>query len=241
MIAYILLGVALAVGFVLILKWFVATEPKSLIRVFKWVGLVLLAVVTLLLAATGRLAWALGTALALFPYAMRLYRAHRTAKNYARAAGFGGRQASTIETRHLRMRLDHETGGLDGEVLEGPFAGRRLGDLDLQQVWELLRACRAEDAQSAQVLEAYLDRAHAGWRERCESETAGGETAQGGADDGPMTREQAYAILGLAPSASDDEIRSAHHRLISMCHPDRGGSNYLAAKVNEARRVLLGR
>jgi curved DNA-binding protein CbpA len=55
-----------------------------------------------------------------------------------------------------------------------------------------------------------------------------------------MSREDAYAVLGLAPGASETAIREAHRRLMAKVHPDRGGSDYLAAQINQARDVLLG-
>jgi len=56
-----------------------------------------------------------------------------------------------------------------------------------------------------------------------------------------MTAEEAYRILGLAPGASDDDIKAAYRRLMGQMHPDHGGSDYLAAQINQAKDVLLKR
>ncbi len=56
-----------------------------------------------------------------------------------------------------------------------------------------------------------------------------------------MTPEEAYQVLGLQPGASEAEIRAAHHRLMRTAHPDSGGSDWLATRINQARDVLLRR
>ena len=55
-----------------------------------------------------------------------------------------------------------------------------------------------------------------------------------------MSRDEALRVLGLGADAGGDDIRAAHRRLMLQNHPDKGGSDYLASKVNEAKDVLLG-
>lgn len=243
--AYLLLGLALLGGLLLILKWFVEADPKALTTALTWLAIVGLVAVTVFLAVTGRLGWAIGSAMVLMPMAARLYRAQRTMKNYARAAGIGSSGRTTnLETRYLRMVLDHDSGAMDGEVREGPFVGRRLNDLSARQLLQLLEVVSASDAESERVLEAYLDRAHPDWRSGMHAEHDDGDSGndrRASSETVTMNREEAYDVLGLAPGAGDADIKAAHQRLIASLHPDKGGSNYLAAKINQARQVLLGR
>ncbi|KAB2919775.1 MAG: DnaJ domain-containing protein [Hyphomicrobiaceae bacterium] len=146
-------------------------------------------------------------------------------------------QTSRVTTEHLEMELDHDTGEIRGHVLKGFFAGRTLESLAPVEMAHLWQDCRFADPQSAQILEAYLDRVHPTWREDM-------ARADGTSDTGPngaMSRAQALDILGLKEGASDDEIRRAHRELMMRMHPDRGGSTFLAAKINEAKDVLLGK
>ncbi len=144
-------------------------------------------------------------------------------------------QTSRIVTDHLEVELDHDTGRIRGRVLKGFFAGRDLESLAPVEMAHLWQDCRFADPQSAQILETYLDHAHPTWRE--DMARSDGERTVGGS----MTREQALDILGLQPGASEDDVRRAHRELMMKLHPDRGGSTFLAAKINEAKDVLLGR
>ena len=123
------------------------------------------------------------------------------------------------------------------------YSGHRLEEMTLEQLIELWRDCLAEDGDSAAVLEAYLDRTRGeSWREAAGAGAAGegaGRAGAAAAGQGAMTREEAYEILGLEPGAEAADIRAAHHRLMQKVHPDHGGSNYLAAKINQAKDLLL--
>ncbi len=153
------------------------------------------------------------------------------------AAGSG--QQSSVETSWLRMRLDHATGRMDGEVLQGSHAGSRLSSLSFGTLIALLDECRAADNQSAALLEAYLDRmAGEDWRERAAAQ-AGGASGPEMKPGSAMARDQAYEILGLKPGATAEAIRAAHRRLMKKFHPDQGGSTHLAAQINQAKDLLL--
>lgn len=225
---YIVLGLAVAVGLFLIVRGLRGTNPRNLGRMIAMVVTIVAAGTVVFFAATGRLG-PFGWAAALLPLFLR-WRQIRQAFRNMRGPTPG--QNSDIETRYLRMTLEHDSGVLRGTVLEGRFRGRNLEEMALDELLDLLRECRIHDPQSATVLESYLDRVHgAGWRE--------GTDAPPPPPGGSMTREQAYEILGLGPGASEEEIREAHRRLLRANHPDRGGSTFIAAQINQAKDVLL--
>ncbi|MEL6921265.1 MAG: DnaJ domain-containing protein, partial [Pseudomonadota bacterium] len=93
------------------------------------------------------------------------------------------------------------------------------------------------DAESAQLLEAYLDRRMPSWRDDAQPNAGAGQASP--AQSGAMTEQEAYQILGLEPSATLAEIRKAHRRLMQSVHPDVGGSEFLAQRINEAKDFLL--
>jgi hypothetical protein len=151
-----------------------------------------------------------------------------------RTAGTG----STVRSPWLEMHLDHDSGTMQGTIVKGRYAGKALADLDRAELLSLI-ADVAGDADSAALLEAYLDRRIPGWREDVQSDR--NARTGGAADSGAMTDKQAYEVLGLAPGAGEAEIRAAHRRLMKRVHPDQGGSTFLAAKINQAKDLLLDR
>ena len=235
---YFFLGIAVLAGLLLAARWFVDAEPKALVRVIKWVLIGIIAVIALFLIFTGRFALALWALPALLPWIMRMRAAARSAKNFSRMSGGAGGGASRVESAFLEMELDHESGDMRGRIRSGRFEGSALDDLTLPDLISLQQEYRRTDSESARLIAAYLDRNYPDWRENGDDGESDGESAAE-SSAGHMSRDEALRVLGLEDGANEDEIKSAHHRLIGSLHPDRGGSAYLASKINEARDVLL--
>lgn len=164
----------------------------------------------------------------------------RTAGGQAGAGPAG--KTSDIATEMLAMQLDHRTGDLDGEVLQGRYAGRSLGSLGLHDLLALVAECQRDDPRAVPLLETYLDRQHPAWRDQAGAEADSDEESRAQSSAGQaMDVATACRILDVAPDATDEEIKAAHRRLMTRLHPDHGGSSYLAAQLNQAKDVLLGR
>jgi hypothetical protein len=234
----ILLGVLVALW--LAYDWFTRAKPRLIARSVKGLGLAVLVALGLWLVVTGKLAGLFAIAIGLTPWIARALRAHalwRMVKQFGVRMGGGqasAGNASQVETRFLRMELDHDSGRLDGEILEGPWRGRQLSGLSFEQAVDLLRQVQL-DPDSARVLEAWIERKWPDWRER-ESSAAGPAAPRSAA----MSVEEARDVLGLGADAGPDDIRAAHRRLMMANHPDHGGSTWIAARLNQARDRLLG-
>ena len=232
---YLLGGFAVLSGFLMLVYLFVNADPARLARGLKATGIVIAVLAVATLAISGRLA------ALLMPIAMLMPALIRVRSLLDRHRPPSGGQTSTVATPFLRMTLDHDTGSMTGTVLRGHFSGMRVEELGSADLLTLLRECRAEDEEGARLLEAYLDRVHPDWRDELAGERASGSTGGSSArsTSGDMTVDEAYAILGLSPGADTEAIKEAHRRLMVKLHPDHGGSDYLATKINRARDVLL--
>ena len=226
------LGLLLLAG-----RWFVNADPAEIIRVLRWLGVLVGIGVVGFLAARGL--W--GAIFPLIFFGLMYLRRRGQRAAFSRRPdppdpSYSGR-SSEVRTSLLRMTLDHDTGDLAGDVLRGRFAGRDLNALTETELIELREESSRYDDESAQLLDTYLDRRLGpAWRDAFQE--AGGEAPSG--PSGAMSRDEAFAVLGLEPGASDSEIRDAHHRLMKRVHPDQGGSTFLATKINQAKDLLLG-
>ncbi|MEI9985732.1 MAG: DnaJ domain-containing protein [Aliidongia sp.] len=228
---YIIAVLLVIAALTAIISLLTRVQPKSIVRALWWGAGILVVLLGAGLLMTGRGALDVPLGLLFFYLRSGGRLPSGLVDRFRRWFGGGSGSAaasSAIETPWLRMTLDRATGALDGEVLAGRFAGAPLRQLDLDQLRTLHAECSAADEQSARLIEAYLDRLHPDWRDGPPPTSSGG-----------MTRDEALQILGLQPGADAEQIREAHRRLMLKLHPDLGGSDYLAGKINLARDVLL--
>jgi DnaJ domain len=145
-----------------------------------------------------------------------------------------GGKTSRVRSAYLEMQLDHDSGAMHGTIVAGRHQGVDLDRLDVNTLSGLLGEF---DEESRALLMAYLDRRQPGWREHAQGDTAAPRSAA----SGKMSEQEAYQILGLQPGASAEAIGAAHRTLMKKFHPDQGGTTYLAARINEAKEILLRR
>ncbi len=227
----LLLGVVVLILLLWAVNAFSKADPKQAARLLRYIGGVAALIFALFLLLRGEIALAVPVGavglgwlgwLTLWP------------------ASFGGRtqkrpgQVSRVRSPFLEMELDHDSGAMRGRILAGRHAGYALDALHPQTLIGLIGEI---DNDSRQLLMAYLDRREPRWREHAQGDAGVGQASS--ATRGKMTEEEAYQILGLQPGAGAQEIGRAHRSLMKKLHPDQGGSTYLAARVNEAKDVLL--
>jgi hypothetical protein len=229
----LILGVVLLVLVLWAMNAFAKTDTRQLVRILRPAGGIGVLLLAVFLGVRGQLGYAipLGIAglslLGWLPFGPAGF-GQRTAKS--------PRQVSRVRSAFVEMELDHDTGVMRGRILAGPHAGVPLEALDVPT---LVSSLAAIDDESRALLGAYLDRREPRWREHAQGDTATGQRVP--PRSGKMTQEEAYQILGVEPGASAHEIRRAHRTLMKKLHPDQGGSTYLAARVNEAKDILLRR
>jgi hypothetical protein len=235
----ILLGAVALIAILFLLRAFVGADPKALVKALRYTGAGALGLLAIWLLVTDRFApgmfiasaaWGLFTRGHIWPGGWPHY-------NFRGPSRSSTGQSTSVRTSWLEMELDHDSGDMRGTVLKGAHAGQRLDQLGKDAVVALYHEASADDPESTRLLEAYLDRTFgADWRGVAHEDQPHAERATPG-----MSRAEALKVLGLQEGASDDDIRAAHRRLMLQNHPDKGGTDYIAAKINEAKDVLLAR
>jgi hypothetical protein len=231
----VLLGAVALILIIFLLRGFVGANPKALVKVLRYAGAIALAGLAVGLFLTDRPAaafflasagWGLFTGGHAWPGGW---------PHWGRRAAPSQGQTSNVRTQWLEMELDHDSGDMRGTILQGEHAGRRLDQLDREALLAFYAQVAAADDETKRLLEAYLDRTlGAGWQPGAHTEAPPERATTG------MTRAEALKVLGLQDGASEEDIRAAHRRLMLQNHPDRGGTDYLASKINEAKDFLLG-
>jgi hypothetical protein len=208
---------------------FTRADPKRLARVLRIGGGVAALVGALALALTGRIFLAVPLAIG----GLGLLGVINLGAGFSQRTQSTPGQTSRVRTAFVEMELDLDTGAMRGTILAGPHEGLDLDSLD---VATLAAAVEAIDPESAQLLAAYLDRRQPAWREDAQAHPDAGLDS---GVRGPIKAQEAYEVLGLQPGAPPEAIRAAHRDLMKKLHPDKGGSSWLAARINEARDFLL--
>ena len=229
----ILLGVVAAALTYLLLRAYAQASPRALAKGLRYGGGVLAALVGGLLVLRG----AIAPGLAILGFGLWLIDFSALTARGFRPAGRGAAGVSRVRTAIIEMELDRATGAIRGTVLAGPQEGMPFDQLTRSQLMSLYEFCLTDDPQGARLLEAYFDRRFAGWRQ---AEERGGDSRSGGARRRQsISEDEAYEILGLKKGAPTSEIARAHRDLMKKLHPDHGGTTDLAARVNEAKDVLM--
>ena len=205
------------------------------------IAMIVVGLIFLVAAVTGRANAAFGIIGAAMTQVMRLAPllikfAPSLASMFGQSVGPGGTHSqSRVKTKSLIMTLDHATGKMNGEIITGALSGKKLSDLTTNELKRFYQDCAESDPEAIRILQAYIARERTDWEDAPKDQAEADQTKIGDT----VTVREAYDILGLEQGATRSEISQAHKSLMSQFHPDKGGSNYLASKVNEAKRVLL--
>lgn len=152
------------------------------------------------------------------------------------SGAYGSSNDSKVSTATILMTLNHTTGNINGTVLEGQFAQRELDSLSASELKTLYQYCSENDGEALRLLQTYIQRHRASeWGDQSSQGSQGASAPS----NTSMTTEEAKQVLGLEGTLSRENVTAAHRSLMGQFHPDKGGSDYLATKINMAREILI--
>jgi len=231
MLVWFLIGLGALAVLLFLAHWLANLPTSPFKRILKLFLSVIIGVGALLLLLRIGLSPIITGLLALAPAIMGLWSRFRRF-NSAKKRTSG--QSSHVSSEWLDMALDHDSGGITGIIRKGPHKGTSLDALNKRQINDFAAEC-ASDPDSVRLLAAYIKKRFGNEFSEEQSQDDSGKTSRSSV----ITRDEALSILGLHDPVSKDEVNAAYKRLISKVHPDAGGNAFLAARVNEARDILL--
>ena len=205
--------------------------PKDKSRPFLWkTGFWLVLGIATYLVITGKMHWLGAGIAALVPLIRSVILWGFRAAPLMRLLGRFKTTPSQFRTQSLVVTINFASGQITGEIITGDLAGKQLSELSADEIKTLSQQLKETDKESYVLLQAYLMR----------SGSNGEQTNHNFKPDSydRLSQTEAYEILGLPTDSSKDEVIKAHKRLMQKLHPDRGGSDYLAAKINAAKDLL---
>jgi len=206
--------------------------PNAKRKPFLWKsGFWLILVVAVYFVVTGRMHWLGAGIAALVPIVRSLLVWGTRAGPLLRLFGRFKATPSQFRTQFLVVTINFASGSIEGEIISGDYAGKKLSELSQEELKQLSQQYKTSDKESYVLLQAYLIRSGSSNDDSYQQYQPNNISE--------ISKDEAYEILGLANTASKDEIVKAHKRLMQRMHPDRGGSDYLAAKINAAKDLLI--
>ncbi|USG60189.1 DnaJ domain-containing protein [Sneathiella marina] len=233
MLAYFIIGLSLFVALLIGGNSLANADPKKLVKALRISATIICALLAGFFILTGRFAYAPP-----FVIAALFFLRNKPLFGAGNAPSSG--QQSDVETDWIKATLNHDSGEMDGQILKGKYESHILSTLSFDQLMEFHDEAQ-DDPQTLAILNSFLDRYHA-------QADASGATSEEQTKEqktrkqsgtGPMTRREALDILELTDDATLAQIKKAHRQLMKKFHPDHDGSEYMAAKINEAKDVLI--
>ena len=245
MFSPVIFGFLFLVGLIFLMRSYILMNPSKVKKYLIYILILFLTVFFVFLSITGRLGAAFGVLVAIFAFGRRVFGFlsiirwlksfnDKFGKDNKKESDLHNQTKSYVQTKYLNMTLDHNTGHLDGKFIIGKYKDRFLSDLSLMDLIDI-RQDIFEDADSVGLLESYLDRSYKGWKDKYKTDNDATSTHK----NTSMNVDEAEEILGVKKSVSEEEIKKAYKALMNQFHPDKGGSSYLASKINQAKDILL--
>jgi DnaJ domain len=233
MLAYFIIGLSVFVALLIGGQAIVNADPKKLVKAFRIAATIICALLAGFFILTGRFAYAP-------PFVIAALFFLRNKPFFGGGSTPSPGQQSDVETSWIKATLDHDNGEMDGQILKGKFEARLLSSLTLEQLMDFQEEA-GDDPQTLAILNSFLDRYHRQSEDdnTSQSDQTKEQRTRARSTSGPMSRREALEILELEDDATLAQIKKAHRKLMKKFHPDHDGSEYMAAKINEAKDVLI--